>query len=51
MVQSMCIKGHNTCFDLVIIAKPWPRGYKFFSMLNSAEHEISTAHKNETTDK
>ena len=23
----------------------WPRGYKTFLMLNSAEHEISTAHK------
>ena len=23
----------------------WPRGYKTCSMLNSAEHEISTAHK------
>ena len=22
-----------------------PRGYKTFSMLNSTEHEISTAHK------
>ena len=24
----------------------WPRGYKTFFVLNSAEHEISTAHKN-----
>ena len=24
----------------------WPRGYKTFFMLNSTEHEISTAHKN-----
>ena len=23
----------------------WPRGYKAFFMLNSTEHEISTAHK------
>ena len=23
-----------------------PRGYKTFSMLNSTEHDISTAHKN-----
>ena len=23
----------------------WPRGYKTFFMLNSAEHEISNAHK------
>ena len=23
----------------------WPRGYKTFSMLNSAEHEIINAHK------
>ena len=23
----------------------WPRGYKMFSMLNSAEHEILNAHK------
>ena len=23
----------------------WPRGYKTFFMLNSAEHEIYTAHK------
>ena len=28
-----------------------PRGYKTFFMLNSAEHEISTAHKNYNTDK
>ena len=25
--------------------KTWPRGYKTFFMLNSTEHEISTAHK------
>ena len=24
----------------------WPIGYKTFSMLNSTEHEMSTAHKN-----
>ena len=23
----------------------WPRGYNFFFVLNSTEHEISTAHK------
>ena len=25
--------------------KPWPRGYKSFFMLNSAEHKIYPAHK------
>ena len=25
--------------------RPWPRGHKTFSMLNSAEHEIYRAHK------
>ena len=25
--------------------EPWPRGYKTFLMLNSAEHEIFNAHK------
>ena len=30
----------------------WPRGYKTFFMLNSTEHEISTArNNNENTDK
>ena len=24
----------------------WPQGYEMFFMLNSIEHEISTAHKN-----
>ena len=24
----------------------WPRGYETFFILNSTEHEISTAHKN-----
>ena len=28
-----------------------PRGYKTFFMLNSAEHELSTARKNFNTDK
>ena len=28
-----------------IICDLWPRGYKTFFMLNSTEHEISTAHK------
>ena len=28
-----------------------PRGYKTFFKLNSTEHEITTAHKNENTDK
>ena len=31
--------------DIPIIIYTWPRGYKTFSMLNSTEHEISTAHK------
>ena len=31
---------------LIIICDIWPRGYKTFSMLNSTEHELSTAHKN-----
>ena len=31
--------------------KSKPQGYKSFFMLNSTEHEISTAHKNQNTDK
>ena len=27
------------------VTLPWSRGYKTFFMLNSAEHEILTAHK------
>ena len=27
----------------------WPRGYKTFFMLNSAEHEIFHAHKSQIT--
>ena len=26
--------------------RTWPRGYKTFFVLNSTEHEISSAHKN-----
>ena len=32
--------------SLVLLSLIWPRGYKTFSMLNSTEHELSTAHKN-----
>ena len=28
---------------------PWPRGYKTFFMLNSAEHEIFSANKSQIT--
>ena len=30
---------------LMILYHAWPWGYKTFFMLNSAEHEISVAHK------
>ena len=30
--------------DFVAPGENWPRGYKTFFMLNSAEHEVSTAH-------
>ena len=30
---------------------PWPRGYKFFFMLNSLEHENLNAHKYENINK
>ena len=30
---------------------PWPRGYKIFFMLNSAEHEIFSANKYENANK
>ena len=33
-------------FFWIIQLSSWPRGYKTFFMLNSTEHEISTAHKN-----
>ena len=32
--------------SLILAAVIWSRGYKTFFMVNSAEHEISTAHKN-----
>ena len=36
----------DVCPDAVILTIfAWPRGYKTFSMLNSAEHEILPAHK------
>ena len=31
--------------DRLAISLTWPRGYKTFFMLNSAEHEIFAAHK------
>ena len=31
--------------QFIYFYKTWPRGYKFFFMLNSAEHEILNAHK------
>ena len=31
--------------DRKTLLKHWPRGYKTFFKLSSAEHEISTAHK------
>ena len=34
-----------------VCAEAWPPGYKTFSMLNTTEHEISTAHKTKNTDK
>ena len=36
---SLC--DHSRDYNKMI----WPQGYKTFFMLNSAEHEISTAHK------
>ena len=27
-------------------SETWPRGYETFFMLNSTEHQLSTAHKN-----
>ena len=32
---------------IMLSAKSWPRGYKTFFMLNSAEHEILNTHKYE----
>ena len=31
--------------ECLFIEETWPQGYKTFSMLNSAEHEIYHAHK------
>ena len=33
------------------IEQTWPRGYKLFFMLNSAEHEIFSAYKYENANK
>ena len=35
--------------DHSILFPPWPRGCKAFFMLNSAEHEISSANKSKIT--
>ena len=38
----------SSCFVTVFnpeLYEHWPRGYKTFSILNSAEHEIFPAHK------
>ena len=56
------IRGTCTCISVVLpniqrvlklISFPlaWPRGYTTFFVLNSTEHEISTALKNVNTDK
>ena len=37
--------GYGVCGLKVKLFLAWPRGYKTFFMLNSTEHEISTAHK------
>ena len=40
------ISGSTIDFDTYdILANAWPRGYKTFSKLNSAEHEIYPANK------
>ena len=55
------MKGTDPKFSVVPPLTPikvkdfelWPltRGYKTFYMLNSTEHEISTGHQNQNTDK
>ena len=42
----MAVKGTaDTALLKDIEVQIWPRGYKTVFMLNSTEHEISTAHK------
>ena len=41
--------AESPCDPLFLRSRP--RGYKTFFMLNSTEHEISSAHKNYNTDK
>ena len=44
-------KEHSVSKEWIHRSDAWPRGYDTFFMLNSTEHEISTAHKNLNTDK
>ena len=54
MVERLFLAVPQGCMQFVIVVFPdhthllffWPQGYKTFFMLNSTEHEISTAHKN-----
>ena len=39
-------KGFKKAWDKAVMARiAWPRDYKTFFMLNSAEHEVFPAHK------
>ena len=39
------IIGMKRLNDCAGLCQSWPRGYKIFFMLSSAEHEISNPHK------
>ena len=47
MLRLICHHARVPAFMFfVLFSNTWPRGYKTFFVLNSTEHEISTAHKN-----
>ena len=46
MIAAALGSVHYCDWPVYISIKAWPKGYKTFFMLNSTEHEISTAHKN-----
>ena len=39
----------DSVIELPVASQNWPRGYKTFFMLNSAEHEICTANRSQIT--
>ena len=47
-VQMFMCSEHKTFSLILLVSTSWPRGYKTFFVLDSAEHEICPANKSQT---